>query len=160
MSLYAHPSKAMHSIEINIPPGNGIVCGALLAGALSGKKLLYTLLIILKSLSHPVTMKIVVLTILLMLLPASSKIILTFLNDCIACSSKLSLMSLPVDELMPAVPERKIKLPATTAWGNTKFVRSTLSVLKFFLISILVKFHSISGKTFIISILDIIYATA
>src|SRR5579859_7935971 len=68
--------SAMHSTEIRIPAGNGITWGVLRAGGFSGKNSPYTLLMTLKS--FPDTMKIVVFTTLLMLLPASSKMILMF----------------------------------------------------------------------------------
>ena len=51
----------MNSIEIKMPPGKGMTCGVLLAGALRVKNSPNTLFIILKSFA--VTMKIVVFTI-------------------------------------------------------------------------------------------------
>jgi hypothetical protein len=123
--------RAIHSTEIRIPPGKGITWGVLRAGGFSGKNSLYTLFTTPKS--FPLTMKMVVFTILLRLLPASSRTIPIFWKACLACSSKLSLMTFPECRSRPGVPDRKINFSAITACGKNWLIRGAFSVLKFFL---------------------------
>ena len=131
---FTYYTSAIHSTEISIPAGKGITCGVLLAGAFSVNISLYTLFKILNS--FPETINTVVFTIFSRLLPISSRIVLMFRKDCLACSSKLSLNTQVVG-LKPVVPDTNINLPAITACGNTSVIRGTLVVLKFFLVSIL-----------------------
>ncbi len=125
---------AIHSIETRIPAGKGITCGALLAGAFSGKNSLYTLLITLKSL--PVTMKIVVFTIFERVEPASSNTALMFSKLCRTWSSKSALITWPVVLSIPGIPERNMKLFAITDCGNASLILGAREVLKFLLVFI------------------------